>query len=542
MKRIGIGLIRVSTGAQADGDRASIPAQREIIRQIAARHDIDVMRTFELADISGAAVLFSSQYQEFLKCLEDPKVSAVITREFSRLMRPERFDDFAILQHFVDNGITLYFPTDVLDLSSRQARFMAGIRAGVSGLERGDIAERIASAKEVRRREGHHPCGEHTLARGIGHTKQTGWYYDQAELEPVKLLFKLFLGGLHVYEKLAELTGFSRSSVPVILRNPIYAGWMVYSQKKDQSAAGFIPPTHRRKGYRRKIDRDPNDVIKVRIPLTPLLSEEEHQRILAIVDAKRRHYSTAHAQSVPRFSYRGFLYCGACSQPMYTWAAEPTGRKDFYHCKANLPRYYSKPGAVRCVNRNMSRHLLEPVLDRELVGRLTDRTFLSGIIESHLANLEESRLPSADDLLRSRFDALLEKKRRVTDAFIDGNISRLQKNEKLRDLETELDALCQVEAIERKPAFSEEQIIAVVKVFRKWAHLGMEAKREILIRTVPEIFVDRYLVKGVSLRVGYNKANPLRTVGAAITSASTPFTETFYVPFTESKPQENLVL
>lgn len=533
-------MIRVSTGAQAEIDRASIPAQRDIIRQIATRHDIQVTRTFELADISGAAVLFSSQYQEFLRCLENPEVSCVITREFSRLMRPERFDDFAILQHFVDNGITLYFPADVLDLSSRQARFIAGIRAGVSGLERGDIAERIASAKEVLRKKGYHPCGEHTLARGLGHTKERGWYYDEKELQSVRLLFKLFLGGCRVYEQLSGLTGISRTSIPVILRNPVYAGWMVYGKRNDQSAGGFIPPTFKRKGYRRKIDRDPDNVIRVRLPLEPIITEDAHQQILMIVDSKRRHWSSARADSIPRFTYRGYLYCGACSAPIYTWAAQVG--KDFYHCKSNLPRYRRLEGAVSCSNKHMSRHLLEPVLDRELIGHLTDRKFLTRVLESHLAATRLAQFASTDELLRQRFGALVAKRERIKQAFVDGMIPRPEANQRLSDLESEFEALGEVKPVDRRASLGPDQVLAIVKVFRRWPHLAMDAKREILTRVVPEIFVHRYQVKGVSLRLGYNTDNHPKTAVEVITSPQVPFSETFYVPFAEFQPQENHVL
>jgi len=207
MSKKGVGLIRVSTGAQADETRGSIPAQKEIIRQVAAQHGIEVVKTFELSDISGSAVLFSAEYRSFLKYVERPEISCIITREFSRLMRPENLDDYAILQHFVTHGITLHFPNESLDLANRQARFIATIRAGISGLERGDIAERIATAKEQLRKKGHHPGGEHTLALGLGHTKQKGWYYDEAEMSAVRLLFRLFLDGCQVYKTLSQKTG-----------------------------------------------------------------------------------------------------------------------------------------------------------------------------------------------------------------------------------------------------------------------------------------------------------------------------------------------
>jgi DNA invertase Pin-like site-specific DNA recombinase len=505
MKRIGVGLIRVSTGAQADADRASIPAQREIISQIASRNDVEIRQVFELVDVSGAEVAHSREYNRFLQSVKDPSITCVITREFSRLMRPERFDDMWILQAFVDSGITLYFPNDVMDLSNRQARFMAHIRASVAGLERGDIAERVASAKEVMRRRGDHPCGEHTLARGLGHTKEKGWYYDEAELQSVRLLFKLFLGGCHVYEQLSELTGISRTSIPIILRNPVYAGSMVYSQKKDMSAAGYIQPTLKRKGYRRKVARAPEEVIRVKLPLEPIITEEQHQQILAIVDQKRRHWASARADAIPRFTYRGVLYCGVCSSPMYTWAAQHG--KDFYHCKMNLPRYRNREGAVPCSNKHMSRHLLEPVLDRELVGHLSDKKFLTSILESYIAQRRLTHLASADDLLQQRYDALVAKRERIKQAFVDGMMSRLETNQRLSDLGAEFDSLCKVKDIDQRSEMTRSQVIAIVKVFRRWPHLDMDAKREILVRTVPEIFVHRYLVKGVSLRVGYNTDN-----------------------------------
>ena len=64
------------------------------------------------------------------------------------------------------------------------------------------------------------------------------------------------------------------------------------------SAAGFVPPTFNRKGYRRKIDRPPEEVIRFQLPLEPIITEEEHQQILAIVDNKRRHWSSAREDSI----------------------------------------------------------------------------------------------------------------------------------------------------------------------------------------------------------------------------------------------------
>ena len=52
-----IELIRVSTEGQAADDRASIPAQRAINRRTAANYGLDIVKSIEISDVSGASVL-----------------------------------------------------------------------------------------------------------------------------------------------------------------------------------------------------------------------------------------------------------------------------------------------------------------------------------------------------------------------------------------------------------------------------------------------------------------------------------------------------
>jgi hypothetical protein len=68
----GVALIRVSTAAQATESKASIPAQREAIGRLIQQHQIEIVRTFEFIDLSGAWIRFSSEYREFLQTIERP--------------------------------------------------------------------------------------------------------------------------------------------------------------------------------------------------------------------------------------------------------------------------------------------------------------------------------------------------------------------------------------------------------------------------------------------------------------------------------------
>ena len=50
-----------------------------------------------------------------------------MAREFSRLMRPENFADYALLQAIADFRTVLYLPEGPIDLNSKTGRLM-GIR------------------------------------------------------------------------------------------------------------------------------------------------------------------------------------------------------------------------------------------------------------------------------------------------------------------------------------------------------------------------------------------------------------------------------
>ena len=134
-----IELIRVSTEGQAATDRASIPAQRAINRKTAEIYGLQIVHSVEMADVSGAAVLYAPEMQQLLKAIESPEIHGVIAREFSRLMRPENFADYALLQAFADTHTVLYLPEGPIDFNSKTGRLMGTIRAAMAGMERTEI-------------------------------------------------------------------------------------------------------------------------------------------------------------------------------------------------------------------------------------------------------------------------------------------------------------------------------------------------------------------------------------------------------------------
>jgi len=273
MKKRVLELIRVSTKGQAGEGRAGIPGQKQANQRTAEISGLEIVRNIEIVDVSGTSVLKSPEMQELMRLMESPEIDGVVTAEFSRLMRPENFTDYCLLQHFVETGTILYLPEGPIDLASPSGHLMGLIRAGFAGHDRRQIIGRMQHAKEALRRSGKHPGGQTTLSFGVGFSKSNGWFY-KSEIEKVKQAFKIFLSGLTSYTEIGRRLNIPRTSVRYLLQNPIYTGWMVYGEKRDPSQSGLVGGKDGRQGYRRKIKRSPEETIRIRV-LDGVVSEED---------------------------------------------------------------------------------------------------------------------------------------------------------------------------------------------------------------------------------------------------------------------------
>jgi DNA invertase Pin-like site-specific DNA recombinase len=204
MKKV-IQLIRVSTDRQAASDRASIPAQRTVNQRTCAQHGLEIVRSIEMADVSGACVLLAPETQELTQLMRSPEIHGVVAREFSRLMRPEDFEDFALLQVFVDTKTVLYLPEGPLDFSSKTGRLLGTMRAAIAGMERTEMLERVWSAKEEKRRRGELAQSKIVLPWGVDY--ENGRFFYKPEAEKVREAFRQFLGGKQNYLQLSKMLG-----------------------------------------------------------------------------------------------------------------------------------------------------------------------------------------------------------------------------------------------------------------------------------------------------------------------------------------------
>lgn len=506
-KRV-IELIRVSTQGQAGDDRAGIPAQREINRRTAKSFDLQIVKTIEIVDVSGTSVLACPEMHELLRLIDSPYIEGVVTKEFSRLIRPDKFTDLALLETFIETKTVLFLPDGPMDLSSKTGRFVGTIRAAFAGLERREILDRMHDAKEAIRRAGKHPGGQSSLPFGVGYSKEKGWHYT-AEAEKVKHAFALFLPGACSYVEIARKLNIPRSSLRYILENPIYTGWRVYDEQRDPSVSGYVARPNGRQGYRRKMERDPDNVIRVHV-LEGVVREEDFVRVQHLIELKRQKHWRGRTGSPERYTYNGFLTCGECGESLYTH----TSKNEFYICKTRHTRERRKRALLHlepCTNKYMLRNKLEARINSLIGEKLQDSAFLAPVLQDYHDRLASPSSRESLGVDRSavleKVDALEVKKTRILDAFFEGVIDRTRRDEALRDVNREVGSyneLLYASSVRPRPRLlpSLDSVMRVIEPLADWEFLGRDHRRALLRQLCPEISVYRYKVKSLTLNVG----------------------------------------
>lgn len=487
MKNV-IQLIRVSTEAQAKDDRGSIPAQRAVNRHTCVQYGLTVVRSIEIADVSGASVLLAPEMQELLRLIESPGIHGVVTREFSRLMRPENFADYALLQAFADTRTVLYLPEGPIDLSNKSGRLLGTIRAAIAGMERTEILERVWSAKEEKRRRGELAQSEIVLPYGVGYSKDHGFHYE-GDAERVREAYRRFLSGEQNYNTLAQILGVTSRGAHLILRNPIYTGWRIIDKKRDVSAAGRYASINGRQTDRRKIARAPEDVIRVKVIEKGLISEGEFQAAQRIMDLKQARHWRSRPGYEHRFTYRGFLTCSNCGGPIHTAFA----RRDYYACKA-------RRGLHKCNTPYMRRERLEGSLDALFANRLTDPAFVEQCVETMKTKARQSDTAVRIQGLNSQTTALRQKRGRVIETYLDGVISREDRDRRLVAIDRELQIIEEL-LMSEMPANSIDlhtlvEAFAPLAEFQYWTQ---DHKRSILAAMTPDIRCADYKIESLGI-------------------------------------------
>jgi hypothetical protein len=278
----------------------------------------------------------------------------------------------------------------------------------------------------------------------------------------------------------------------IIMRNPIWTGWRVIDKKRDVSASGRYASVNGRQADRRKVARDADEVIRVRVIDPPLIPEAEFLAVQQIMDLKQRKHWRCQPQIEHRFTYNGFLTCSICGEVVHTAYA----RADYYACKGRRTKHV-------CSTKYMAREKLEARLDALFASSLSSPMFLEQCVEGLRARHERSDARLHSQQLTSEISSLREKRNRVVDGFVEGVIDREERNRRLAAIEHDIEAASNILMRETLPLTVDiPALVGALAPLVEWEHWSRDQKRSVLAALVPDIRVANYKVESIGLPAG----------------------------------------
>jgi DNA invertase Pin-like site-specific DNA recombinase len=332
-----IGLIRLSSEEQAREGKEGIARQRAQIEMGARLHNLQIVRTVEAIDVSGRHVANDPQFQQIFRDLKTSAVQGVIVAEQSRLVRPQHYEDFKILDHFKNNRKLVYTPTDKLDPNTPAGWISLLVGGAMSGNELNLLRDRMRGGKEIKRKKGLHPMSTANLPRGVkfirvrnehGKVVSERWEHDGIDSERIRQAYELLFQGDSYPTIAAKIGGgWTDNGIRRALRNLIWKGVRRY-----QWTAGTEEylPKGSTKPRRRMVPRE--EVLEVPIDLEPIISPERWAKAQEIIEAKIHHHHRK-TKKASRFLVSSLLIC-SCGKPYYLRCGSGRWPRDQYYCSS----------------------------------------------------------------------------------------------------------------------------------------------------------------------------------------------------------------
>jgi len=512
----GVGIIRVSTATQAGEDHFGPRAQESLIQRLAKQHAIELVEVVSYADVSGADVIFAPEMQHVLRLIQRQDITAVVAAEFSRLVRPG-FEDYPLLQKFVEANITLYLPSGPIKLADAHGQFFATIHGAMASLERHTIKSRLHAGREESRKLGYAAAGGRTVPTGVTWDVKTKTYaYDRVYAPVIREAFHMFANGETCYQtiidklqvklrpasgapKLANVTALRR-----VFQNRMYIGERVIDKKFDQCVPRESRLFRGKDGKLHKknpplIAREPHEVYVRRVIDPPLVSPEIFERVQAVLRAKTDERHQQHARRIPtQFAYRGLLFCAECGSPLYTIGA---GKHSYYRCRKAFTKWAA---ADRCKSPSLHRAELDAACDQFFAREFTKMQFFKDLLHKQLGSDERKAKAERKAHLKIQLDALAKKRKRIIEAFLDGTLMKPDRDRRLLALDAE-DERTRRELVEVSdvslPTYAEWQ--QLLKPFRHgFSGLPSTEKRRLITSRFQDIRVKDYRIVSLYLLTG----------------------------------------
>lgn len=372
-------LVRVSTEEQAAEGRAGLARQEHSCDDTAARYGLQVARRYSLVGVSGNRVADTPEWAEVAALLRARAVDGILVDAVDRLLRADEWD-FRVFAALAESGARIWTGAGPRDLSEPGDSLLVGILALLGGQEKREIARRARAGKEAKRRKGGWVQPRSWLPIGVDYerTAEEGarWSYT-ADVATVVQMFRRFALGDLSMRSLAKAFRTTEATARKRLTNPLYNGWLVY----DQTTGPKRREVGGRQASRRRVPREPEQVIRVRVLDPPAVTDAEWARVQALLAESRRIYAPREGTSEERWPLRGMLRCARCGGPVHT-RTNTSG--DSYVCGAKARSGEVGYHGTRCTAGAVGVGRLHAAVCQVLVDQVATPRALAALLEAHL--------------------------------------------------------------------------------------------------------------------------------------------------------------
>lgn len=462
-KSVGI-WIRVSTEDQAQGDSPEHHEKRA--RYYAESKGWEVAEVYNLAGVSGKAVLEHPEAKRMLADLKRGHISGLIFSKLARLARNTR-ELLDIADLFRDHDADLISLGEAIDTSSPAGRLFFTMIAAMAQFEREEIASRVAASVPIRAK----------LGKPLGGAAPFGFRYKDRKLVPdpeqvpvVRRLFELFIE--HRRKKtIARILNqegyrtrngvkFSDTTVDRILRDPV---------AKGRRRANYSKSTGDKKHWVLKPESE-----WIFTDVEPIIAAEIFDQANAILDAQREKGKRPARKTVHLFS--GITVCG-CGTKMYIPKNQPN-KYVCYGCRNKIP----------CDD-------LEAVFHEQLKSFVFSPDDIDRYLESadHVIKEKSGQLV----ILERELDKVAKERARVLRLHLDDVIDQEQfardnrpLADRIKELENQIPELQGEIDFLRIQKLSGDQILNEAKdLYGRWPEMTKDEKRRVIEQIVSKIII-----------------------------------------------------
>jgi DNA invertase Pin-like site-specific DNA recombinase len=235
---------------------------RKDLLKYAKSHDLDIVDVYEEV-VSGDSIIHRPEMIRLLQDVSDKKMDGVLVMDLDRLGRGDLQDQGLILNTFKRSNTLILTPDKVYDLNNEVDEDYAEFKSLVSRKEYKLITKRLKAGVRHFIEDGNYippiPPYGYKITR-TDRTRSLEIIPEQAEV--IKLIFDMFMEGTGINQIARDLNALGyksyygdaieRSWVSRVLRNPVYAGYIIWSRKEIRKS---LDPNKKRTTRTREKDK-----------------------------------------------------------------------------------------------------------------------------------------------------------------------------------------------------------------------------------------------------------------------------------------------